>query len=199
MRSRKSWTSTGALQHLLDEVVDDVPVVTGEAGDEPGHVLAAGHRQGGELQRGDPPLGPALQGVHVGRPELESHDLVQVRRRLLGREAQVGGPDLDEVAAGTKPRQRQGRVAPRGQHQVQPSGEVGQEEGHPLVDGRCVDDVVVVEQQDDVDVDRRQLVDQRGQRHLHGWWLRVLQQRESRPPDARHRRAQRGHHVAPEP
>ena len=56
-----------ALQDLLDEVVDDVPVVPGEAGDEAGHVLAPGHRQGGELQRGDPPLGPPLECLHVGR------------------------------------------------------------------------------------------------------------------------------------
>ena len=48
-----------ALHDLLDEVVDDVPVVTGEAGDELGCVVASLHRQCGQLESGDPALGAA--------------------------------------------------------------------------------------------------------------------------------------------
>jgi hypothetical protein len=53
------------VQDLVDEVVDDEPVVTGEAGDERAGVVAVLERQGGELQGRDPPFGPALEGVDV--------------------------------------------------------------------------------------------------------------------------------------
>ena len=56
-----------ALHHLLDEVVDDVAVVPGEAGDEVRGVVAALHRQRGQLERGDPALGASLERRDVGR------------------------------------------------------------------------------------------------------------------------------------
>ena len=57
-----------ALQDLLDEVVDDVAVVAGEARDEPGDVVAALHRQRRELERGDPAFGAPLErGDVLGR------------------------------------------------------------------------------------------------------------------------------------
>ena len=49
------------LQHLLDQVVDDVPVVPGEPGDEAGDVVAALERERSELKRGNPPLRSLLQ------------------------------------------------------------------------------------------------------------------------------------------
>ena len=55
------------LQHLLDQVVDDVAVVPGEAGDEGGDVVPALHRQRRQLERGDPPLGAPVQGGDVVR------------------------------------------------------------------------------------------------------------------------------------
>ena len=54
-----------ALQHLLDQVVDDVAVVPGEPGDEAGDVVPSLHRERGQLQRGDPALGALLQRGHV--------------------------------------------------------------------------------------------------------------------------------------
>jgi len=43
-------------QHLLDEVVDDVPVVPGEPCDESADVVAPLDRERSELKRGNPPL-----------------------------------------------------------------------------------------------------------------------------------------------
>ena len=64
--SRKSRTSSGwRCSDLLDEVVDDVAVVAREAVDEAGDVVAPLQRQGGELERGDPALGPPLEGADV--------------------------------------------------------------------------------------------------------------------------------------
>ena len=57
-------------QHLLDQVVDDVAVVAGEAGDEAAGVLASLERQRRQLKRRDPPLGPLLQGGDVSRGKI---------------------------------------------------------------------------------------------------------------------------------
>ena len=37
------------LEYLLDQIVDDVPVVSGEGSNEPGRILAPPHRECGEL------------------------------------------------------------------------------------------------------------------------------------------------------
>ena len=57
--SRKLRTLVGLpVEDLLDEVVDDVPVVAGEPGDERATGRRGPQRQRGQLQRGDPALGP---------------------------------------------------------------------------------------------------------------------------------------------
>ena len=86
-------------QHLVDEVVDHMPVVTGERGDEPADVVAPLQRQGGELQGRGPSLGACLEGRHVVWCHYELADVGQVRRRLVDREAQVLGADLHKLAA----------------------------------------------------------------------------------------------------
>ena len=118
--SRKLRTVLGlALQDLLDQVVDDVAVVAGEAGDEAGDVVAALHRQRRQLERGDPALGAPLQRGDVLGRQRQPHHVVEVGRGLVGGEAQVGGADLDQLAAGPQPGQRQRRVGAAGDHQVQ--------------------------------------------------------------------------------
>ena len=109
------------LQHLLDQVVDDVPRVSCEAGDEAADVVPALHRQRRQLEGRDPALGPTLQRRHVRIGELETHRTVEVGNGLLGREAQVGGAHLDQLAAGSKPGQRQCRVGATGDDEVQPA------------------------------------------------------------------------------
>ena len=106
------------LQDLLDQVVDDVAVVPGEAGDEAGDVVAPLHRERRQLERGDPAFGAPLQRGDVLRRQLQPHHLVEVRGGLVGREAQVGRADLDELAARAQAGQRQRRVGAAGDHQV---------------------------------------------------------------------------------
>ena len=55
-----------ALQDLLGQVVDDVPVIPGEAGDERGDVVSPLYRQCRQLERGDPPFGAPLQRCNSG-------------------------------------------------------------------------------------------------------------------------------------
>ena len=80
---------------------------------------------------------------------------VEVRRRLVGGEAQVGGADLDQLAARPQASQRQRRVGAGGDHQVDLRREVLQQERHPGLDVVGVDEVVVVEHQHDVVRQRR--------------------------------------------
>jgi hypothetical protein len=107
------------VQDLVDEVVDDETVVAGEVGDEHRRVVATSERQCGELQRGDPPLCPRFEGVHVGGGEVESHRIVQVGRRLLLGEAQVGGTHLEQLAARPQAGEGPGWIGPGGHDQVQ--------------------------------------------------------------------------------
>ena len=85
----------------------------------------------------------------------QSHHLVEVRRGLVGREAQIGGADLDQLAARSQPSQRQRRVGAAGDHQVELWGEVLQQEGDAVVHVARLDDVVVVEHQHDARPRRR--------------------------------------------
>ena len=197
--SRKSRTWLGlALQHLLGQVVDDVAVVPGEAGDEPGGVVASLHRQRRQLQCGDPPFGASLQRRHVRGRQLQAHHLVEVRRSLVRREPQVGSADLDQLAACPQPGQRQRRVSTAGDHQVQPRRQVVEQERHRVLDLAGVDQVVVVEHQHDVAAGRAEVVEQRREHHLDRWRLRRGQQLQLVRADPGRHRPQRGDHVAPE-
>ena len=84
------------------------------------------------------------------RGQVQPHHLVEVRRGLVGSEAQIGGADLDQLAARSQAGQRQRRVGAGGDHQVDLRRQVLQQERHPAVDVARVDQVVVVEHQHDV-------------------------------------------------
>jgi hypothetical protein len=134
-------------QDLFDEVVDDVPVVSREPGDEAGDVVSPLHRQRGQLERGDPAFGASLRCRDVARRQIEPGDVVEVGRRLLEGEAQVSGPDLDQLAARPQAGQGQRRVLAGADHQVRLRREVVEQERHAGLDVGTVDQVVVVEHQ----------------------------------------------------
>ena len=69
------------------------------------------HRERGELQARDPAFGPRLQGRDVVGREVQPHHLVEEGGRLIGGEAQVGGPQLGQLAA--RPQAGQGQGAGR--------------------------------------------------------------------------------------
>ncbi len=94
----------------------------------------------------------------------QSGRFVEVRGGLVGGEAQVGGPDLDQLAAHPPPGQRQVGVGAGAEHDVDVGREVLQQEGHALPDLGVVDQVVVVEDQPHLARCCGQLVEQRGER-----------------------------------
>ena len=167
MWSRKLRTcSRLTLQDLPDQVVDDVAVVAGEAGDEAGDVGSSLHRQRRQLERGDPSFGASLQSGDVGARQLQSHHLVEIARGLVEREAQISGPDLDELATRSKARQRQRRVGPAGDDQPDLRREVLHQVGHPVLDLGLLDDVVVVEHHHDRVGEGGEVVEQRHNERL---------------------------------
>ena len=85
---------------------------------------------------------------------------------LGGREPQVGGAQLEQLAARPQPRQRQRRVGPGRHRDADPRRQVLQEEGDGVVHGGFVDDVVVVERQHRGPVELVEVVDQAGQDRL---------------------------------
>src|SRR5664279_6079668 len=131
------------LQNLLDQVVHDVPVIAREPGDETGDVVTSLHGERGQLERSDPAFGASLQCGDVCRCEAQPNDVVEIGRHFVGSEAQVGGADLDQLAAGPQPSQWQEGVSSAADHQVDVRGKVLQEEHHAGPDIRPVDQVVV--------------------------------------------------------
>ena len=146
-RSRKSRTS-GRLagQHLLGEVVDDVPVVAREAGDE------RRRRPRGPASRA-PPAAGRRSSPRCGRRaprrrrrlSVEAHRVVEVGRRLLDGEAQVGGAHLDRA----RPGPAAGPAAAAGRRGWRAPGaarrQVLEQERQRLVHVAGLDEVVVVE------------------------------------------------------
>ena len=173
-----------AVEHLLDQVVQDEAVAAGERVDEAGHPAgvpgagAAAGRESGQLQPGGPSLGAVLEGGDVRRIEVEAHDVVEERVRLVGGEAQVRGAQLEELAAGAQPGQGQRRVGARGDGEGDLRRQVVEQERHRLVDVRRVDDVVVVERQHGRPGELVEIVDQADQHGLRRKGSVALQQRQ---------------------
>jgi len=187
-----------AFQQLLAQVVQDVPMAAGELFHEGLGVGALPQRQGGQLQPHRPPFGAGLHGGDHLRRQVEPPHLAQERRRLLVGEPQVGGAQLDQLARGTKPRQRQRRVAAAGDHQMQPRRQVAQQEGHAVVDRPRIQQVVVVDHQRKLRARRLQLAEQGGHHPLAGQATRSGQLRQHLLGEAAARAVQRRDHIPPE-
>ena len=164
-----------AAQNLLDKVVEDEPMASGERLDKPGDVsrplggarMGPG-RQRRQLQPGRPPLGARLERGHECGLQLQPHHLVEEHLRFIGGEPEVRRPHLDELATRTQTRQRERRVGPSAHRQRDLRRQVLQEEGHRLMHGGPVDHVVVVERHHHGTGKDVEIVDQADQDGL-GW------------------------------
>ena len=143
-----------------------------------------------------PSVRPSSADTSLGA-SVQAHRLVQVGGRLIGREAQVGGADLDELAARSEAGEGQRGVGAGRDHQVELRRQVVEQERHPGLDLRVVDHVVVIEHQHDVIGRGAQAVEQRGQGGLDGR-RRCVEQRADRVGDARCRLLEPGDDIGPE-
>jgi hypothetical protein len=186
-----------AVQHLLGQVVQHVPVAAREGRDEPGRVGVAVQRQPRQLHPGDPALGAGHQRRQAGAGQVQP-GLPQQRGRLFGREAQVALAQFHELPAGTQPRQRQRWVRAAGHHHPQLGRQPVEQEPEAVVDRRRIDDVVVVQHQGEPVSLRHQRVEQGGHHRLRRR-LRAVQQRGDLPADPGPHPVERGGGIAPEP
>ena len=190
------------LEHLLSQIIKNVPVAAGKGGHEPGHIVVPAQRQPGQLQPRRPPLGPGRQSRRdrIGQSQAgPCCDVPQQRRRLAGSEPQLGRSQLGQLPAGPQPRQRQRRIAPAGQHQVNPRRPVLGQEPERLVHGLGAYHVIVIKDEQRPIRLGGQLIDQgRHQAPERGRCGRAEQR--CRPfADPGPGPVQRGHRVAPEP
>jgi len=171
---------------LVDEIVHHVAIIAGERVDCGGYVLRAeiAQRQCGKLQPDDPAFGAAHQCGSRIRVQGQMHCLVEKRVGLSQREAQVGRTHFDELAAGPQASQRQGRVLPRQQHQMEPGRDMIEQVGQGVIDRRVCQNMQIVENQPAVVRHRGQIVEQRADKRLRWHRIREFQQRATWAPMA---------------
>jgi hypothetical protein len=152
-------------QDLLAEVVDDMPVITGEPHDELVPVGAAAQRQPGEIHRRRPTFRTLMQRGHILVRELQTEEPVEQRPGFGARKAQLIGINLHELAPGPQARNLKRRLRPRRDRHADKSGEVVEQPPHPGVDRVSFELVVVVEREHERPLERLELTDQHRQ-HL---------------------------------
>ena len=153
-------------QHLLAEVVDDVPACASEPLDEIRTVRPVTQPQSGQLQSGGPALGPRQQPEHVVLGQRRANPVEPAAEeldRLGDAEPQVFGPQLGQVPAYSQAAQWQRRVGPGDEHQVQLRRTAIQQRGDRRVHSGAGDEMVVVQYQDQRSLGGRQFVDERGE------------------------------------
>ena len=185
-------------QHLLRQVIDDEAVAAAEGGDRRAGIGVIAQRQRGQLQPGDPALGARRQ--RRGRPvgERRGQRGAQECRRLVGGEAQVGRADLGQLPPRAQTGQRERRIGPAGDDQVQSGRGVVEQERERGVDRRRRDRVVVVEDQGHVAVLGGDPVQHRDEDRLDRRRRRGAQQPHGRRADPGAGTLERGGDVPPE-
>ena len=179
-----------AVQHLLGQVVQHITVAAAERRHEPGGIGLPRQRKGGQPQAGHPPLGAGGQSRHHRGGQVSTSRLAEQRRRLLLAEPQVGGAQLGQLPASPQPGQRQRRIGPAGQHQVQARRQVLQQERQRHVHRPGVDQVIVIQDQQHLAVGPGgQVVDQRRHQPLERCQRRRPQQQAALSPTPGHARS----------
>ncbi len=130
--------------------------------------------------------------------QAQAHHLVEEGVGLLRGEPEVGGADLQQLAARAQARQREGRVRAGGEGQGDLRRQLVQQGRHHGLDRRHVDEVVVVQGDDRGPAERVEVVDQAGHDVLDGQVAAGVQQGQRLQPHQRARDLQGGHEVGEE-
>src|SRR5438445_8706529 len=86
------------LKDLLRQVVDDVTVIAREGPDEASNVVPALHRERRQLESSNPSFGAGFQGGDVFWRNVQTHDPVEERGRLVASKTQICCSQLSELA-----------------------------------------------------------------------------------------------------
>jgi hypothetical protein len=106
------------VEHLGQQVLRHRPLAAGELGREPVRIAMPGQRQRRQPQPRRPALGPFVQQPERGIGQRYPGRLEQ-RPRLVPGEAQIGRPDLGELAFQPQPVQAQPQIMSGGEHEPQ--------------------------------------------------------------------------------
>src|SRR5687768_14857431 len=131
-------------QNLLDQVIDDVPVVAREQGDEAAGVVATVKGERSELKGSDPAFRALPKELDVFSGQVQSADIVEERVRLRAREAQVRCADLDELPTRSPSRERQVRICARAKHYMDARGQTVEQHRNAVLHRFAFDDMEVV-------------------------------------------------------
>ena len=134
-----------ARQHLVAEIVDDVPVRAGETLDKGRRVSPAAQPQGRQLQACGPSLGPRQQPEHVPLRQLRLEPVTEEFPCLAGAEPEIFGPQLGHITAHSEPAERQRRVGPGDEHEVQLRWGMAEQRRDRCVHLGTGDEVVIVQ------------------------------------------------------
>ena len=116
-----------AAEHLLGQKLFDKPAITAELADDVMGRRASVQQKRRQVDPGGPAFGQVHELSQVGWAELEASDRGDELGRMRGREPQLVRPDLGHPA-GPHAGQRQRRVGPRNQHQLDRRWQVQQQE-----------------------------------------------------------------------
>ena len=109
----------------------------------------ATERERREVEAGGPSFGPLDEIGQVSRGQLDAGHRLDQGGRLRAGEAQLAHPDLDHVADGPQPGERQPRVRPGDEHHQDGRRKMQQQGRQLLVAAGFPDDMEVVQHQDD--------------------------------------------------
>jgi hypothetical protein len=109
-------------QHLLAQEIGDEAVVPGELADDLRHVVHAAKPDRGELDRGRPSLGPAVEQLELRRLEVDVASAGEQLGRLGRGEREVLGTQLDQRSPHPVSGDPEGGVAAGDQHEARVRG-----------------------------------------------------------------------------
>ena len=145
LEEKRCYVRRLAVQHFLDEVVEDKAIAARKAGDEAGDVAPSLEGEGSQLQSRGPALGALLKNGDGLAVQRQPQGLVEEGCHFLFPEAQVARPQLGDAAPGALAGEGKGRVVAREEDQMHLGWHVLDEQSDGGLDSRCVDGVVVVE------------------------------------------------------
>ncbi len=189
-----------AAEDLLSQEIAHEAVITGELPDEGARARVTAKRERGKVYPGRPPLGPLDKVSQIGWVELHGRDAAHERGRLRRHEAQLGYPDLEQIADRPQPPERQRWIYPGDQDDLSHGRKVQQEELQLVMAVAVADQVIVIKHQGHRRSELGELVDQGRQHRSPQVWPLPLQLPQQ-VPDAELRASplQRSHDVPAQP
>ena len=183
------------LEYLRLQEIDHVTVRAAESAHQRVAVGSVLQRERGEIEPGRPSLRLHHQGFDIFGREVEPEAAVQEGVRLLAGESQVAGPQLEQLTVGAQRRDRQGRLCPAREHELEPGRRMLDEPGDALPRRTAREPVEVIQDERDLTL-AVQLVDQARQDHVND--RRHDRMRRRRPGDGGACAAERLDRMRPE-